>query len=358
MKKLFLTMIAFIATTSAFAGFGWQAEFTNVQDDNLKGNVIAVLYSRYEYKENFGEPTPGMLERMYATFYDENGRSFLNRDLYSNGSSYTEAISTLFDYMSDASGITVHRPQITCRTDGKDIDNYLPMILALDNSYEQRMVSNTSCSDYLTIDYKYDNNKVLTTYTMISNGKIAAKLVAKPTANGAYEYTIYKASGDATEKGIRTYKNGKLVKVEKPNKMLMHSIDMESFPMGTYSYTAGGKLQQYCQITELNNEGLGTTNTPGRKFVYNQQGDEIQWIDGHWGWGKDKGKMLWLEPRVVYTDYKYDDKGNWTYRIDTKSNRKYIEIREIIYCNSKEELQQKAAALRQSAGELVKSKQQ
>jgi hypothetical protein len=67
--------------------------------------------------------------------------------------------------------------------------------------------------------------------------------------------------------------------------------------------------------------------------------------------------MLWLEPRVVYTDYKYDDKGNWTYRIDTKSNRKYIEIREIIYCNSKEELQQKAAALRQSAGELVKSKQ-
>lgn len=358
MKKLFVTMIAFMATTSVFAGYGWQAEFTNVQNDNLKGNVIAVLYSKYEYKENFGEPVPGKLERMYATFYDENGRSFLNRDLFSDGSYYTQAMSTLFDYTSDASGITVHRPQITCRTDGKDFNNYRPMIMALDNSYEQRMVSNDKCSDYLTIDYKYDNNLVLTTYTMFSNGKIVAKLVAKPTANGAYEYTIYKASGDATEKGIRTYKNGKLVKVEKPDKMKMHSIDMESFPMGTYSYTADGKLQQYSQITEINTDGWGTGNTPGRKFVFNQQGDEIQWIDGRWGWGKDKGKMLWGDPRVVYTDYKYDNKGNWISRVDTQSSRKYIEVREIIYCNSKEELQQKAAALRQSAGELVKSKQQ
>lgn len=357
MKKLFSAVIAFMATTSAFAGFGWQAEFTNVKDDNLKGNVIAVLYSKYEYKENFGEPVPGRLERMYATFYDENGRSFLNRDLYSDGSYYTEAMSTLFDYSADASGITVHRPQITCRTDGKDINNYLPMLMALDNSYEQRMVSNSKCSNYLTIDYKYDNNQVLTTYTMLSNGKIAAKLVAKPTANGAYEYTIYKASGDASEKGVRTYKNGKLVKVDKPDKLLQHSIDMESSPMGSYTYSADGKLQQYNQITELTSEGLGRENTPGRKFVYNQQGDEIQWIDGHWGYGKDKGKMLWGEPRVIYTDYKYDDNGNWISRVDTKSNRKYIEVREIIYCSSKEELQQKASALRQSAGELIKSKQ-
>lgn len=357
MKKLFLMMGAFVASTSVFAGFGWQSEFTNVQDNNLKGNVIAVLYSKYEYKENFGEPVPGKLQRMYVTFYDENGRSFLNRDLYSDGSYYTEAQSTLFDYTSDASGTTVHRPQITCRTDGKDINNYLPMLMALDNSFEQRMVSNSKCSNYLTIDYKYDKDQVLTTYTMLSNSKIVAKLVAKPTVAGVYEYTIYKASGDATEKGIRTYKNGKLIKVEKPNKMLMHSIDIESMPMGSYSYNANGKIQQYCQITELNTDGWGRGNTPGRKFVYNQQGDEIQWIDGHWGWGKDKGKMLWGDPRDIYIDYKYDANGNWIYRVDTQNNNKYIEIREIIYCSSKEELQQKSSALRQSAGELINSKQ-
>ena len=360
MKKLFLSIIVFMATSSAFAGFGWQAEFTNVQDENLKGNVIAVLYSRYEYKENFGEPVPGKLERMYATFYDENGRSILNRSLFADSGYYSEAQSTLFDYTNDASGITVHRPMITWRGKANEFDLYFSKILSLDNSYEQTMVSNEGCGNYLTIDYKYDANKVLTTYTMLdSNNKIVAKLVAKPTGNGNYEYAIYNASGEATEKGVRTYKNGKLVKVDKPESRFRFSRDIVSFKMGNYTYDPKGRIIQYCQLADNNQDGgIAPFDSQGRKYVYNQQGDEIQWINGSWGWGKDKGKMIWPDPKTIYTEYKYDENGNWISRIDTKeNNRKYIETRQIIYCSSKEELQQIAASLRQSAGDIVKSKQ-
>ncbi len=358
MKKLFLVLFAMLATTNVFAGYGWQAEFTNVKNENLKGNVIAVVYSKWRYEENFGEPKPGKMERMNVTFYDEKGNSILHRELYFD-SYYTDVQSTLFDYSEDASGITVHRPQITVRGEKNEYMDFFPSLASLDATYENTMVSNTRCTNYLTIDYKYDSNQVLTTYTMLdSNNKIVAKLVAKPSANGNYDYTIYKASGEAVEKGVRTYKNGKLIKVDKPERGFRHSNDIESFKMGNYSYDEKGRIIKYTQLSDNNQDGgLPPFDMQGLKYVYNQQGDVSQWIKGRWGWGKDKGKMLWDSPKTVYTDYKYDNNNNWITRVDVIDNQKYIETREIIYCSSKEELQQKAAALRQSAGQLIKSKQ-
>lgn len=72
-KNVLLTAAAALMSIAASAQI--PAEPKRLADDNLTGNVLAVKYGKYQYLENFGEPTTGKIEDENVRFYDVKAQS-------------------------------------------------------------------------------------------------------------------------------------------------------------------------------------------------------------------------------------------------------------------------------------------
>ena len=59
MISLKKTIMGFDGLAMSANAFCQSVEPTTLKDDNFKGNVIAVKFGTYEYKENFGKPVAG-----------------------------------------------------------------------------------------------------------------------------------------------------------------------------------------------------------------------------------------------------------------------------------------------------------
>lgn len=345
MKKILFSLVALVAATNVF---GQEPEPTKLRDANLKGNVLAVQYGKFEYKENFGEPTAGDVRELNSTFYDEKGRSILYRTL-SYGYDRTYAHSYLFEYADEGNNVKVSRPSLQTVNTRDVYTAYEQALLAANGAFEELMRTtpnkdnhNNTCFPYLLSEYTYDNAQVQILYDLkySRDNKLKAKVVAKPIGGGMYEFTIYKENGEVGEKSKRTFKNGMLVKMEKERMGLIHYRgDIPSPEAGTYTYDTKGNLTH---ILLANNEE--------RKYDFNEKGDIIK--------ESKKVYKTWSNT-FFYENYKYDEQGNWISRTvgSDAGKPQFIEKRVITYCSGADELKEKAAQVQATAGQAIKVEQ-
>ena len=105
-------------------------------------------------------------------------------------------------------------------------------------------------------------------------------------------------------------------------------------------------------ISNDNNNIKSLNNNPNNnENSYNDKGDLSH--------TSNKDFKIWSDG-YFYENYKYDSHGNWIFRTwGAKAGEpKYIETREIIYCDTKDELKGKAEQLLQTVGDIIKAKQQ
>lgn len=339
------------ALFSMISAFSQEAVPTFIRDANLKGNVSAVQYSQYWYKENFGEPTLGGLRNMDVTFYDDKGRSILYRSLKASNGAVAE--TAFFDYQEDNGITNVHRPTINSYNRDNALDKYKQAILSTDSSFEGLMKTtpNYYGGDGLRIgnmaEFVYDKYQVMTSYTLkenkYSNYKIIAKMVGKPTATpNLYNFVIYDSRGDKVQESQRTFKNGRLVKEDNENyKGISRQTEIRFVDAGTYTYNEQGNLT-LISMKQDNRQ---------KKYVLNAHGDVVKVLSNmkigqKWrGWSEDE----------FYENYQYDNQGNWISRTyGTKAGEpKYVEKRTIVYCASTDELKEKATLIQNTAGKAV-----
>jgi hypothetical protein len=327
---------------------------TTAKKANLKGNVLACMHGKYDYKENFGEPTTGRCQFVNTTFYNEKGQSVLLRKLIPDGSNvYT--YSFYFEYSESDTDTKVTSAGLQVTNNSDYLSKYLAIANQANGQFEASMSSFPNlyggCNPTDHSEFTYDKGNIMTVWSLFynkySNNKIKAKYVAKATDNNTYNCTIYKENGDAAERSTRTYTNGLLVKkiVDNPAQIGFKPV-IPTAKNGTYKYDANGHVVSYA---EQHKDGSNFKTT---KWYYNDKGDltKITETSSY----NNLEREAW-----IYTDYKYDEHGNWVYRcVGTDPTRlKYIETRQIVYCGSSDEVKNNIATLIGSAGQTIKTAQ-
>ena len=119
------------------------------------------------------------------------------------------------------------------------------------------------------------------------------------------------------------------------NKVSSYNKDIIISDAGKYQYNDKGQLVSYTQQkNSFRNK---------KEYVYNDNGDIIQISTLV---SKDKSEIYNKTGEVIYNDYKYDEKGNWIYRIVSNGKQNlYIEKRQIDYCNTSGEIEAKVKNL-------------
>lgn len=337
------------------------AQVKTVKGEGLKGNVLAVKYGKYVYKENFGEPEAGAPWNYWSSYFDENGKVVIQRTIGygSEMGEYTNerVISYMFIYSEDGEGQTVKAFGIEAlgKTSGMEqalltTDNFEDQIMKMPPYTSEPGKSNKH-------EMKFTKNGILTLYNYYSyQGSLEEKLIGKQNADKSWKFTKYKSSGEACEENTRTFNaNGQLTKLEYsqygPNHY-QYNGTIKTAPAGIYKYDAKGRLLSF----QNPKEPFNMTYT----VVYNDKGDMTNVVaswekSGRPGTPKKKEK----EEKQEYSDYVYDSHGNWIQRVVWNHQQKprFIEKREIIYCDSKEELKAKAAEVYQAAGAKIKAQQ-
>ena len=353
-KYLFLTLTASMLCLASVAQI--PAEPKRLTDDNLSGNVLAIKYGKYQYRENFGEPTTGRTETENVRFYDEQGRTTLYRSALTQGS-YLLVESYVLDYSIEGDVTKVTSVGLGTNNDANNYSAYAAVYLNPDASFENLMKTLKAnfggCNPTDHSALTFDANGVTTLYDIYmnkwSNNKLKSRQKGTPTGtSGVYDFVSYKESGEISEKSVRTFSKGRLTKMEKPNiGGLGWKSAIPSIEPGTYVYDAKGRLTTYTnQYKEMRDKKV-------RKYYLNEHGDVTK-ITESTEVPKHMERETW-----VYWGYQYDNQGNWTYRIvgTDKNSPKYIEKREIVYGTSLEDIKTKNEHLLQSAGNLIKAEQ-
>ena len=329
MKKVIFTLAAPLVSLAAFC-----QEPTTLKEQNLKGKVFCVTYSKYEYKENFGEPQEGKLEEFQATFYDDQGRSILIRK--KEGGHYGEIwpYSYPMSYSKEGDNTKVKIFYV-----GSDktmpaesfLENWKDTNMALENKYVEGRWPQ-ECSEIT-----YDANGVIIKWdkysklSASSKQELTARRIATKGANNTYECKIYASDGGVGKQFTETYVNGKLTSLVEQRSM-MHNLPIKSSEPGKYEYNKDGQLVKFSE----------SKKSLPLEYIYNrnEHGDITIINSGQIGKGEKYRNVT-----QKYDNYKYDNQGNWIYRTIEFNNQvpQFIEKREIIYCNSVEDIKEKGA---------------
>lgn len=339
MKRLIISLVATLTTSIAFC-----QEPTTVQKENLKGNVFSVRTSSYEYSENFGNSKEGKLQETEVIFFDNIGRAALynTNNVYdynnvkfgtNNGYSYS-----LVKYNKDGDNLEA---ELTLLRGKKGIGE-LPklndiiddLLIYLNNSREKREIL-------------YNNNIVVRHDALerdypTSNYKLIYRKIAKQSNNNTYECRLYDKTGEPRLDYKEIYNSkGQLIEVDNERQFsgVTFNSTVKTPLAGKYLYNEKGLLISYTQQKKYLPERT--------EYVYNDHGDIAQIIILHPQNADRPDEGEWNKNReIVYDNYKYDDNGNWVYRIKTDViNKKYIEKRQIDYCNSSAEIEEKVKDL-------------
>ena len=307
MKKIVTTLAALFISAIAFS----QTPPT-LKEENLKGKVYRVIYTNYEYSENFGEPKEGKQRFMRECYYDSLGRAvFFNygkNDLYfwvQYNQKGNNAIAGMLEHYS--------------RAEIEELENYT----------SKDFVSGNNFFNYREITYNSYN--IVTKYDIYEFGRLKHRKTANPIGNGTYECKLYGDDGNTALEYIETYNSkGQLTMVDNEreyNRIRAWKSEIEIPHAGTYKYNNKGQLVSYQEQKD---------SMPRiYESVYNEHGDIIERYVSTVNKGVASKKGI----AAVYEDYKYDDKGNWIYRIISNGEKKYyIEKRQIEYYNSTGEL--------------------
>ena len=332
MKKLVMAIAAVSITTAAFS-----QNPTTVKDENLKGNVLSVTYSKYEYKENFGEPTEGKLLEQKAIFFDDQGRSVVTRTMTPVGSSNAWATSYVMAYSKDGANTKI---DIAILNNGKAMPNssVLPVFSQASKALENQYSSDAWPKKRAEIIS--DANGVITKWDVFEKiaqqekEKLIGRRIATSAGNGVYGCKIYNKQGESVWDYKETYKGGLLTFLDNPRWFSgISSGKMEVNPKeaGNYEYDKNGRVIKYTQQKK----------NYGEEYFYNrnEHGDLVKVIRGQIG--KDE---RYQNVDEIYDNYKYDSRGNWIFRTYAYKSTapKFIEKREIQYCSSASELKSKS----------------
>jgi hypothetical protein len=323
MKRIIIAFVAVFASNFAFC-----QEPTTTKKENLKGNVFAVRSSSYVYSENFGNPTEGKLRHMEVTLFDSHGRAVLyHYDTEHYGSAYG-----LVNYTIDGENTVANISMLSPKKRIEELNSINELNNFLEEAYfvKREIVYNNN------IVVKHD---VLKRIGSTSKYELDHRKTVKPLGNGAYECKLYDKSGQSFLDFKETYNsNGQLTKLDNEREFnRVYSYDKEIIipHAGEYQYNNKGQLILY---TQQKNSAPEKT-----EYIYNDHGDltQVNTLVFHQGrkeYAKNKG--------LVYDNYKYDNNGNWIYRMVSDGKKYlYIEKRQIDYCNTTEEIESKVKEL-------------
>lgn len=309
-KTIICTLFAILLSLPAYC-----QDPTTLSDNNLKGKVLCVKLTTYEYSENFGEPTTGKIKtHPVITFFDEEGRSVVVRK-FSRWSADEVGVETyLFGNTRDESTLTIKRQGIgfQCKYD----NSLESALLVADDSFENKALE-LSGGSYVNkqsiLENIYDANNALITSTLTDyREKIVGKYVAKPVEPGKYAWTYYLPSGESSDQGNAEYKDGRIVKMSAKSDGVVNKPKKLTIPLsGSYTYDSDGRLTNLAQQKEE------------IKYQLNSHGDVEKTMKLIYG--------KWIDD-ASFSDYVYDSQGNWISRVAiSASGRKTIEKREIKY---------------------------
>ena len=322
MKKVIFLLAVLLLPTMAYSQIP-----TTTKKENLKGNVLSVRCFNYEYSENFGSPTEGKLRWVKDLAFDAQGRVVLfnsDSDLHS---------FFVAKYKKEGDNTIAGLSALTSGRDGteyKTLNDFLNQREVNDHYFREV----TYNSDNIAIKYdvyerSYPTSKYELTY------RKAAKLIG----NGTYECKLYRKNGQSYLDFKETYNtDGQLIELDNErqfNNVYSYDKAIVIPDAGKYQYNNKGQLVSYTQ--QKNSFRVK------KEYVYNDQGDIIQRNNLV---SKNKSDEYNKTAETIYIDYKYDENGNWIYRIisDGKKNC-YIEKRQIDYCNTSEEIESKVNEL-------------
>lgn len=325
MKRIIVSLVATLTSSFAFC-----QEPTTVQKENLKGNVFSVMTSKYDYSENFGNPTEGKLLDLTVTIFDNYGRAVLyNYDTRNYGRGYG-----LVKYTTDSENKVANISMLSSDKNIKELSSINELI----NNHFLR-----ECY-FVKREIVYNNNIVVRHDIFIksmptSKYRLSFSKRAKLIGNGTYECKLYHGNGESYMDFKETYDtNGQLIELDNNrqfNNVYSYDNTIEIADAGKYQYNSKRQLTSYIPQKKNTREK--------KEYVYNDNGDIIQ-INTLVS--KDKSDVYKKTGEVIYNDYKYDENGNWVYRV--KSNGKktlYIEKRQIEYCKTLEEIDSKVQDL-------------
>lgn len=338
MKRLLWSIAALLVAVNVFAqndveiARSMELMPTTLKQLNVKGNIYAYLYAKFEYKDYFGELQEGDRLKTEMFFFDKEGRLYLHRRMAEeNRNIRLEAISYEYD---DNGSTKINKTHYTTMAyhQKHDFNECYEKLCTFDRSFEELMESaDERLSNLYGGEYILDENGVMISHTVISpaHSKILAKEIGKPTGTpGVFDFVLYDEYSKVHDKSQRTFKNGLLVKVEREYKVA-RSSRITTPDNGTYAYNKDGRL-----ILKTSPDGNHEI-----KYEYNNHGDFVR----SWSRTKDfansrdtTGKWReWIANSEHYDDYKYDDQGNWIYRTYwDKDSPKFIEKRAFVYNES------------------------
>lgn len=321
MKRTIIAFVAVLTTSIAYC-----QEPTTLKQENLKGNVSAVRSSSYVFSENFGNPTEGELRKIEITLFDQYGRAILyNIDDTDYGKCFGIATYKIDgeNTVAEVSLLGIKKSLKELGTINELINN---QVLTEIDKKKREIVYNNN------IVVKYD---ILTRFYPAKKYELTYRKAAKLIENGTYECKLYDKSGQSYLDFKETYNtNGQLIELDNErqfNKVSSYNKDILISDAGKYQYNKKGQLVSYTQQkNSFRNK---------KEYVYNDHGDIIQISTLV---SKDKSEVYNKTGEVIYNDYKYDEKGNWIYRIVSNGKQNlYIEKRRIDYCNTSEEIEEK-----------------
>ena len=312
MKTIVTTLVAIFISAIAFC----QTPPT-LNNENLKGNVYRVIYTNYKYSENFGEPKEGARMSVREYYYDGLGRA------------------VLFNYEENNKYFWVRYDQRDKNTIASMLEFYSrENIENLENFTTSDYIKQKNFYNYREITYNSDN--IVIKYDVFDNNSYDEyRLVERKTANlignGTYACKLYGSNGNTKLDYKETYNSkGQITMLDNPkeyNQISSGRSDIEIPHAGAYKYNKKGQLVSY--------EEQRRSYPKMAEIVYNEHGDIME----RYVSSVDKGVPSHKSLAAVYEAYKYDDKGNWIYRIVSNGEKKLIiEKRQIEYYNSTEEL--------------------
>ena len=237
MKRIIVSLVATLTTSFAFS-----QEPTTVQKENLKGNVFSVMTSKYDYSENFGNPTEGKLRKKDITLFDQYGRAFLyNFDDNSFGDCFGIVI-----YKVDGENTVAEVSMLNLQKSLEDVGTINELlnnqVLKELDRKKREFVYNSGIMVRLDIlERSYPTSKYELTY------RKAAKLIG----DGTYECKLYRKNGQSYLDFKETYNtNGQLIELDNErqfNRVSSYDKAIVISDAGKYQYNNKGQLVSYTQ---------------------------------------------------------------------------------------------------------------
>ena len=287
---------------------------TKLAEVNLKGDVKFFTENIYEVKNSFGELKKSNITSTRYVEYDKSGKiiyEYSENDRFLEEKTYNyndKRLLSQYMYLKRDKG-----------DNSKTIKLYIYKYNS-NNKIEEILLKNDTSKDYSIFEkkivYNYVNGKVSTIDEFNNNNEQIGRVKRTYIAENKYEDIEYEEDGDI--KRITAYKNNLRVYSQEGNNIENHVYDSQKklIKSGIKLNAPKGAKAVYDGQVVGNSHDIIITNK------YNEKGDVTNFLQKY-------GEKTISE--INCTEYKYDNKNNWTSRLKTFGSDVQLEEREFEY---------------------------